>query len=526
MLEMEKPIQGKSKIKKSPRSGDSGMSNGKLHSSRKTGSSWTLVLQHSASSITNPQAIEVGLLLSFLFLAIYIFGFYETIQHLPDSSAIATTPDFAHHVGENFNVAVNEWAAGANRTTLVGLQQRDMQQQQQQPPEQKQPELKQQPEQQQPLSLRRGGGGGGLSNSNNANEPEIPEAHWPVSLRNEPENFENLIHPGDKETIMSVPKFWSKPIHNNKLMTYETAMRIGTCSTPDAVNFPQHPYQRGDACPVHNRTIFVAIASYRDFQCRYTVESAFMRASNPDRIRVAIVDQIVDGEDVVCNAPIYPCSEKPEQALCKYKDRVDVYEMEAELSIGPVFARHLGHRMYRGEYYSTQSDAHVTFTQNWDDDIISQVQSTGDEMAVLSTYLTDVQGSISPDGKSLRNTRPIMCNTYYEGGPQGKHLRHGSQPEREPTIKDQPMLQPWYVFYWTLARLVIIIMRSRGFVSFKHRVPSLSTHYVSFFASVGFSLVSRWAAGYSFSRGHFLVNVRYDPWQPMIFQGEEMSIGT
>jgi Glycosyltransferase (GlcNAc) len=467
MLEMEKPIRSsiKGKIKKAPRSGDDSFgsgrsSNGKLHSSKsKKGrgnataaagqQSWTLVLQHTASSATNPHAIEVGLLLSFLFLAIYIFGFYETIQHLPDSSAVANTPDFAHHIGENFNVAVNEWTGGNNRTTIAGLQSRDLQQ----PQEPEQPDQKQQQQQQHPLSLRGGGGGGGSSSSTTTlNAPEIPEAHWPVSLRNEPENFENLIHPGDKETVMSVPKFWSPPIHNNQLMTYETAMRIGTCSTPDANNFPQHPFQRGDACPVQDRTIFVAIASYRDFQCRYTVESAFSRAANPERIRVAIVDQIVDGEDVVCNAPIVPCSEKPEQALCKYKDRVDVYEMEAELSIGPVFARHLGHRMYRGEYYSTQSDAHVTFTQNWDADIIAQMQSTGDEMAVLSTYLTDVQGSISADGHSLRHTRPIMCNTYYEGGPQGKHLRHGSQPERQPTIKDQPMLQPWYVlcYVWNV----------------------------------------------------------------------------
>ena len=57
------------------------------------------------------------------------------------------------------------------------------------------------------------------------------------------------------------------------------------------------------------------------------------------------------------------------------------------------------------------------------------------------------------------------------------HLRHGSQPERVPSIKGTPQLQPW------------------------------------------------WAAGYSFSRGHFVVNVPYDPYQPMIFQGEEMSIG-
>ena len=177
-----------------------------------------------------------------------------------------------------------------------------------------------------------------------------------------------------------------------------------------------------------------------------------------------VVDQIVHGEDPVCNEPVKDCSEDPNQALCLYIDQVDVYEMKAELSIGPVFARHIGHRLYRGEYYSTQSDAHVTYTQNWDADIIDQMEQTHDEMAVLTTYLTDVQGSIDETtGKSLRNTRPIMCNTVYEGGPQGMHLRHASQPERMPSIHGAPQLQPW------------------------------------------------WAAGYSFSRGHFVVNGTIPP---------------
>lgn len=70
-----------------------------------------------------------------------------------------------------------------------------------------------------------------------------------------------------------------------------------------------------------------------------------------------------------------------------------------------------------------------------------------------------------------------MCNTDYEGGVQGSHLRHLSQPEAMPTITDMPQLEPY------------------------------------------------WAAGFSFSRGHFVVNVPYDQYQPMIFQGEEMSIG-
>jgi hypothetical protein len=34
-----------------------------------------------------------------------------------------------------------------------------------------------------------------------------------------------------------------------------------------------------------------------------------------------------------------------------------------------------------------------------------------------------------------------------------------------------------------------------------------------------------WAAGFSFSRGHFKLRVPYDAYQPMVFQGEEIAIG-
>eukprot|EP01031_Cornospumella_fuschlensis_P023507 gene23507-28513_t len=86
-------------------------------------------------------------------------------------------------------------------------------------------------------------------------------------------------------------------------------------------------------------------------------------------------------------------------------------------------------------------------------------------MAVLTSYLTDVQGSFTKDGDSARKTRPIMCNSDFEGLYPARYLRHGSQPEDFPAIGDMPQLQPF------------------------------------------------WAAGFSFSRGHFVVN------------GEEIAIG-
>merc|ERR1711957_736793 len=149
--------------------------------------------------------------------------------------------------------------------------------------------------------------------------------------------------------------------------------------------------------------------------------------------------------------------------------------MDARLAEGPVYARHLGDRMYRGEAFRLQVDAHVQFINDWDVRLIKQWNATKNEYAVLSTYLTDLQGSIDEKGNSLRSTRPIMCNTGFEGPQGARYLRHGAQPEERPRIKGVPMLQPF------------------------------------------------WAAGMSFSRGHLAYHVPYDCCAPQVFQGEEIS---
>jgi len=441
----------------------------------------------SDGDVTTAGSTKLGLTIVILVLTLYLFGTIESVRSLPEVNpnmkpnwfgAGSAARGLAIHGGGNINVARDGLVPmddddDDDDASSEGSEEGDdgeggddeEESEEEEPAEENKNQLHGDVERahQMPMSV----------NGKPVN-PVVPDHKWPVSIRNEDGNFEDIMHPGDDTQIMSVPRFWSDPVHANKLMSRTLAMSIGSCIKADR----KGNHAVGDDCPKNDRTIFVAIASYRDWQCRYTVESIFTRATYPERVRVGVVDQIVADEDFSCESSINPCSDDPEQALCKHRDLIDVFQMDAIYAVGPVFARHVGHRMYRGEYYTMQSDAHVTFTKGWDVDIINQQESIGNDMAVQSTYLTDIVGSIDErTGLSKRNTRPIMCNTDYEGGVQGKHLRHGSQPERHPSIYGMPQLQPY------------------------------------------------WAAGFSFSRGHFVVNVPYDQYQPMIFQGEEMSIG-
>jgi len=317
-------------------------------------------------------------------------------------------------------------------------------------------------------------------------EPILVPAFWDpyAVIMNATSKSEDFLTENDKSYLKkvlaplqngypSVRKYLGN--YGQRLMTPEEAKSIGSYIPVTSQKFSNRKsFLHGKE---KLETIFVAIASYRDFQCRQTVESIFSRARFPERIRVAVVDQYAFGEDTPCSQPEVPCGEDPFQILCKYKSQIDFFEIEAKYSVGPVFARHLGNRMYRGEYYAMQSDAHVDYVKDWDIRTTTELDSSSNEMAILTTYLSDVTGSLDKDGNSMRSTRPIMCKSDYEGFGSDKHLRHGQQPEGEAMVHGEPTLEPF------------------------------------------------WAAGFSFSRGHFIVNIPYDQHLPMIFQGEEISIG-
>lgn len=82
-------------------------------------------------------------------------------------------------------------------------------------------------------------------------------------------------------------------------------------------------------------TIYLMIASYRDFQCRETITSAYMRSDHPERLYVGAVDQTVDG-DIGCLDLDISCSVDATQPICMYKDQISVYHMDAMYATGPV----------------------------------------------------------------------------------------------------------------------------------------------------------------------------------------------
>ena len=240
------------------------------------------------------KSTELALLLGLTVVALYLFGFVELMKSMPELSYRIKH----YQMGGNLNIARMETDSGVDNS--IGSEKEATDDDDNDGAEEK--PRKKKSKKHRPVIKKE------AAKQKDSDSIAIPVGTWPVSVRDEEQ--ETMVHVGDMKTIMKVPKFWSPPVHNNKQYTREQAMKIGTCAEPDPVTGSS---VRGENCPIDQRTIYIGIASYRDYQCRLTLESAFKRAANPKRVRVGVVDQIVVGEDVACNEPVKPCEEDPEQ---------------------------------------------------------------------------------------------------------------------------------------------------------------------------------------------------------------------
>ena len=311
-----------------------------------------------------------------------------------------------------------------------------------------------------------------------------------------------------------VPKFWIPPFTENyhdmrtyfgnygqHLMKKQAAIAIGGYTLPTKDYDEQQPsieeeeeeeeeevsiiettrYELPPKVIKPLETIFVSIISYRDPRCITTIEQLFTQALYPERLRVAIIDQQQQQDQ----SGHYPkpfsssslCGDSPNEILCQYLHLIDVYPLDSQLAVGPVFARHLSHRMYRGEYFVLQIDAHMEFIDDWDVTLIEHWMNTNNEMAILTTKPLPVLNHYNnTSGTSIHRTKPKLCNMEFSNS-LSLLLNSQEQPVGPLEYHGLPILQPL------------------------------------------------WSAGFNFARGHFILNVPYDPYLPMIFDGEEMSMG-
>mmetsp|Transcript_31469 Transcript_31469/g.59963 ORF Transcript_31469/g.59963 Transcript_31469/m.59963 type:complete len:693 (-) Transcript_31469:155-2233(-) len=247
-------------------------------------------------------------------------------------------------------------------------------------------------------------------------------------------------------------------------------------------------------------SIFMSLGAYRDHLLGETLRQAFKTAAYPDKLYVGAVVQNCFGIDVQCRTGVevkgkdkngHPITEISDRGpdvngieqfctdpdYAKYCERGQIralYVNETE-SNGPTTARYFASKLWGGETYFLQADAHLRFAKEWDRLYAEEVQLAKNyPKAILSAY---------PPGFSEEDPP-------YKGGSQGTRLCTCAFSDS----------------------------------NVEHRILRINTGGMCRGEEEAPSQIAYIAAGFFFARAEFLIDVPFDPYLPWCFMGEEIAL--
>jgi len=190
----------------------------------------------------------------------------------------------------------------------------------------------------------------------------------------------------------------------------------------------------GDATSVKDDgTIFLSVAAYRDWNCDTTVSGAFRKADQPEKLQVAVVEmncregscwtgtgwaetrrQVSAPPDEDCYSALL---QKPEMQPHLAAGRVKVLRLREEQSFGPLFSRYLAMKMYTGQSYIVQVDAHTTWRPSWDTSIVRQLKLTPSfPRSVISTYPSSSVSGDPATADTPHASPNALCRFHFSDG--------------------------------------------------------------------------------------------------------------
>lgn len=248
-------------------------------------------------------------------------------------------------------------------------------------------------------------------------------------------------------------------------------------------------------------SIFMSLGAYRDHLLGETLRQAFKTAADPDKLFIGAVVQNcfgldgqpcrtgveVKGKDKngatvtkVSDAPpdkngiVEFCTDPDYKQYCDAGQVRALYVNETE-SNGPTTARYFASKLWGGETYFMQSDAHLRFAKEWD-------RLYKEEVQVARNYPKAVLTSYPPGFDEGDPT--------YQGGSTGTRLCSCTFSDSDVEHK-------------------ILRINVGGMCQHEETAPT----QVAFIA-----------AGFFFARAEFLVDVPFDPYLPWCFMGEEIAL--
>jgi len=209
--------------------------------------------------------------------------------------------------------------------------------------------------------------------------------------------------------------------------------------------------------------IFVSVASYCDDLLFFTLKDCIAKATNPENIVFAVVDQNDQSQKELIDQ-------------LEFSDQIKYVYINKFETQGVSWARNIAFSLWDFEEYFLQIDSHTCFESGWDETLIKQLSDLQKEAAkpVISTYPFDFQ--LDDEGAPV----------YKE--PSGKNAMV-LRPHPDTVLSDDSA-----------------VLRFRA-ESVRSDKPVPGAHL---------------AAGFIFTTGNFIEEIPYDPY--LYFHGEEQSL--
>jgi hypothetical protein len=224
-----------------------------------------------------------------------------------------------------------------------------------------------------------------LHGASNHIDKDVMESKPPMELTEIIEYLNNWIH------LLHDTMVEKKRADHEEIWQTFHDLTVKTLYPWDREYLKRMPPRRDDG------SIFLSLATYRDENCLNTISWAYSKAKNPEKLFVGLVQQncekncksgVLDGGKIEDVEPDQDCHkvfcESPEGKPHCDAGRVRALHIDEPESLGPYAARYFASKLWYGEQWFMQTDAHMTFLQDWDEISIKMLNAAPSKKPVSS----------------------------------------------------------------------------------------------------------------------------------------------
>jgi [Skp1-protein]-hydroxyproline N-acetylglucosaminyltransferase len=201
-------------------------------------------------------------------------------------------------------------------------------------------------------------------------------------------------------------------------------------------------------------SVFLSLATYRDENCFNTITNAYAKAKFPDKLFVGLIQQnchhncksgVLANITMVDTPPDDDCYElfcatKLGRPICQRK-QVRLLNIDEPESLGPYAARFFASKLWYGESWFMQTDAHMTFATHWDDTSIKMLQLAPSPKPILSHYPPGETYDL--DGKKDKPTSRLCGPVFATSDLESQIIRLEGAGQYDKEKLDYPSFAPF-----------------------------------------------------------------------------------